>query len=74
MHCARWDSPTFRGPPVREYAHRFESHAQGPRTRAPRALVPLLVSTKLQKKKPPFGGFLFYNLAETVGFEPTIRV
>ncbi len=25
-----WDSPTFRGPPVRKYAHGFESHTQGP--------------------------------------------
>jgi hypothetical protein len=28
----------------------------------------LLVSAKLQRKKPPLGGFLLCNLAETVGF------
>lgn len=64
---AKWDSPTFRGPRLREYAQPFESHAES-------AQALSSPPPTLQIKKPPCGGFLIYNLAEAVGFEPTIQV
>ena len=67
MRAQSGDSPAFRRPPRRLQADALRI-PRGKRAGA------LRVYAKLQKKKPPEGGFHFCNLAETVGFEPTIQV